>query len=99
MFEKLDSISVQDIVRDGQNCLARKEAAKFIKTSEEIAAEPTLKKRGKVTSKILLHRSQQTTPTDTPKTILAVDDNPDIVEYLVSIFRERGYAAMGAASA
>jgi len=99
MFEKLDSISVQDILRDGQNCLARKDALKFVKTSEEIAAESTPKKRGKVTNKILLHRSQQTTPTDAPKTILAVDDNPDIVEYLVSIFKEHGYAAMGAASA
>ena len=105
MFEKLDSVTVKDILDDGQNCIARKEEAKFLlaKAAQMPQAEPP-KRRKTVPSRVFLHSAhqqggdKQARPGEGVKTILAVDDNPDIVEYLVSIFRERGYAAYGATS-
>lgn len=104
MFEKLDSVTVQDILEDGQNCMARKEAARLAELKAPKEAPPEQQKRRKtVPSRLFLH-SGALQPGEgqdrqgAAKTILSVDDNLDIVEYLVSIFRERGYAAYGATS-
>ena len=104
MFEKLDSVTVQDILEDGQNCMARKEAAKLaqLKIPQDSQPEPQKRRKG-IPSRVYL-RSEALQTAESPsrqgaaKTILSVDDNLDIVEYLVSIFRERGYAAYGATS-
>ena len=72
-------------------------------TVKDIQADQP-KRRKTVPSRVFLHSAhqqggdKQARPGEGVKTILAVDDNPDIVEYLVSIFRERGYAAYGATS-
>jgi CheY-like chemotaxis protein len=105
MFEKLDSVTVKDILEDGQNCMAKKQEAKFVlaKEAQVSQAEQQPKRRKTVPSRVFLRSvnhqggDKQARP-EGVKTILAVDDNPDIVEYLVSIFRERGYAAFGATS-
>lgn len=103
MFEKLDSVTVQDILDDGQNCMARKEAARLtqIKAPQEPQSEQQ-KRRKPFPSRLFLHsgalHAENQGRQEAGKTILSVDDNPDIVEYLVSIFRERGYAAYGATS-
>jgi Rrf2 family protein len=105
MFEKLDSVTVKDILEDGQNCMAKKEEAKFLLIKEAQAPPAEQQKRRKtLPSRVFLHSAtqqggdKQGRPGEGVKTILTVDDNPDIVEYLVSIFRERGYAAYGATS-
>lgn len=105
MFEKLDSVNVKDILEDGQNCMAKKEEAKFVLAKEAQAPQAEQSKRRKtLPSRVFLRSAnqqggdKQARPVEGVKTILAVDDNPDIVEYLVSIFRERGYAAFGATS-
>ena len=106
MLEKLDSVTVRDILNDGQNCIARKEAEKLKvlkpldqrgepKPEEEVQSEPVLRK--KLARRIFRQRLAQTTqgrpvrPEGAPKKILIVDDDPDIVDYLRTIFRERGY--------
>lgn len=104
MFEKLDSVTVQDILEDGQNCMARKEAAKLAQLKFPQDSPPEYQKRRKAMPSRLFLRSGALQAAESPgrqaatKTILSVDDNLDIVEYLVSIFRERGYAAYGATS-
>lgn len=105
MFEKLDSVTVQNILDDGQNCMAKKEIDWLarLKANEITQTEPT-KRRKSVPSRVFLHSGalqagDRQKRSETTKTILAVDDNPDIVEYLVSIFRDRGYAAYGATCA
>lgn len=104
MFEKLDSVTVQDILDDGQNCMARKEAARLAELKAVQAPQPEQQKRRKSVPSRLFLRSgtlqaaESQGRREAAKTILSVDDNPDIVEYLVSIFRERGYAAYGATS-
>jgi Rrf2 family protein len=104
MFEKLDSVTVQDILDDGQNCMAKKEIdwlAK-LKAHQEVPVEQP-KRRKSVPSRVYLHtgalQPTEKQARESVKTILAVDDNPDIVEYLVSIFRDRGYIAHGATCA
>jgi Rrf2 family protein len=105
MFEKLDSVTVKDILEDGQNCMARKEEAKFVLVKAALApqSEPS-KRRKMVPGRVFLRNVNQpggdrlARTGEGVKTILTVDDNPDIVEYLVSIFRERGYVAFGATS-
>jgi Rrf2 family protein len=109
MLEKLDSVTVRDILSDGQNCIARKEAAKAkaLKaqkqpegkaepwSDEKAHCEPVLRK--KLARRIFRQRLAQTTlgrpvrPEGAPKKIMVVDDDPDIVEYLVAVFQERGY--------
>jgi Rrf2 family protein len=108
MLEKLDSVTVRDILNDGQNCIARKEAEKAkaqkkaearpeseAQAGEEALSEPVQRK--KLARRIFRQRLAQTTqgrpvrPEGAPKKILVVDDDPDIVEYLVTVLRERGY--------
>jgi Rrf2 family protein len=102
MLEKLDSVTVRDILNDGQNCIARKETEKLkalkkaaVKDEDEGVPEPVLRK--KLARRIFRQRLAQTVqgrpqrPEGAPKKILVVDDDPDIVEYLVTVFRERGY--------
>lgn len=105
MLEKLDSVTVRDILNDGQNCIARKEAerAKAAKPqkpqpepqAEEAQSEPVQRK--KLARRIFRQRLAQTTqgrperPAGAPKKILVVDDDPDIVDYLTTVLRERGY--------
>jgi len=109
MLEKLDSVTVRDILNDGQNCMARKEAEKLKilkpmkqldaraepKPEEEVQSEPVLRK--KLARRIFRQRLAQTVqgrparPEGAPKKIMVVDDDPDIVDYLRTVFRERGY--------
>lgn len=105
MFEKLDSVTVQDILDDGQNCMAKKEATKLAQIkATQMQPQEQQKRRKSVPSRFFLYSAvqqagdSQSRGGEGAKTILAVDDNPDIVEYLVTIFRERGYAAYGATS-
>lgn len=102
MFEKLDSVTVKDILEDGQNCMAKKEDAKLVLVKDaQVSHAEQIKRRKTVPSRVFLrnhHGGDKQARPEGVKTILAVDDNPDIVEYLVSIFRERGYAAFGATS-
>lgn len=105
MFEKLDSVTVQDILEDGQNCMARKEASKLAQIkAAQVQPQEQQKRRKSIPSRVFLYSAvqqageNQARDGEGVKTILAVDDNPDIVEYLVTIFRERGYAAYGATS-
>ncbi len=109
MLEKLDSVTVRDIMEDGQNCIARKEneLARARKPQpeplhrEEPLPDPTQRK--KLARRIFRQRLAQTTngrlprPADAPKKIMVVDDDPDIVDYLVTVFRERGYDTCSAA--
>lgn len=99
LFEKLDSVTVQDLLIDGQNCLARKEG--FLKKKDESSPGNEQKQRRKLPPKALLHRVL--TPSESQesenKTILVVDDDEAVVEYLTSIFEDRGYVALGATSA
>jgi len=106
MLEKLDSVTVRDILNDGQNCIARKEAERLkaqkkaeskpeAPAGDEALSEPVQRK--KLARRIFRQRLAQTTqgrpvrPEGAPKKILVVDDDPDIVEYLVTVLRERGY--------
>ena len=110
MLEKLDSVTVRDILNDGQNCIARKEAERLkvlkpqqkqpegkseSRSDEESHSEPVLRK--KMARRIFRQRLAQTTqgrpvrPEGAAKKIMVVDDDPDIVDYLVTVFRERGY--------
>jgi Rrf2 family protein len=105
MLEKLDSVTVRDILEDGQNCIARKEAEEAkafkaqkqpeVKAEEKIQSEPIHRK--KQARRIFRQRLAQTAqerpvrPEGAPKKIMVVDDDPDIVDYLVTVFRERGY--------
>ncbi len=103
MLEKLDSVTVRDILEDGQNCIARKEAelAKSLRPLPAAAlddaaqSEPVLRK--KLARRIFRQRLAQTTqgrperPAGAPKKVMVVDDDPDIVDYLTTVFRERGY--------
>jgi Rrf2 family protein len=105
MFEKLDSVTVKDILEDGQNCMAKKEAAKFVVPPAVQDLDPEHQRRRKVLpSRVFLHNAGAQSPEkqlrsqDMGKTILVVDDDPDIVEYIVLVFRERGYIALGASS-
>lgn len=98
LFEKLDSVSIQDLLKDGQNCLAKKEG--FLKKKTESGSEPDQRQRRKLPPKALLHRvltTPESRETET-KTILVVDDDEAVVEYLTSIFQDRGYVALGATS-
>ncbi len=109
MFEKLDSVTVRDILEDGQNCLAKKEAAKLkrFKPAEppqaaaqspeqpDGASQPDQIQRKKTARRVLRQRLAQYSaparPPGAPKKIMVVDDDPDIVDYLAQILRERGY--------
>lgn len=109
MFEKLDSVTVRDILEDGQNCLAKKEAAKLkrYKPAEppqvaaqspeqpDGASQPDQLQRKKTARRVLRQRLAQHSgparPPGAPKKIMVVDDDPDIVDYLAQILRERGY--------
>lgn len=102
MYEKLDSVTVKDILVDGQNCMARKDARiQRLQPQPESQDTDRVKRRRKLPNKVYLHTqvsAGQVQEEERIKTILVVDDDPDIVEYLVSIFEERGYAAHGVSS-
>ncbi len=99
MFEKLDSVTVRDIMEDGQNCLSKKQAEKErLERGLAAAPEPALDgaTRRRAVRRILKQRqslaeTRAPRPDGAPKKIMVVDDDPDIVEYLVTIFRDRGY--------
>lgn len=100
MFEKLDSVTVKDIMDDGQNCISRKEAEKAKGVAPE-APIPDSSTRRKAVRRILRQRlaltaSRPQKAPGAPKKIMVVDDDPDIVEYLVTVFRERGYETCSA---
>jgi Rrf2 family protein len=124
MFEKLDSVTVRDILEDGQNCLAKKEAqkakraaAKDGKEAKEpkeatvdagmsdaaVPADP-LAQRRRTARRILRQRTvyagaaKPARPDGAPKKIMVVDDDPDIVDYLVTVFRDRGYETCSASN-
>lgn len=100
MFEKLDSVTVHDIMVDGQNCLSKKEAEQA-KLARGLPASPApvpdTGGRRKAVRRILRQRLSQAglaraaKPDGAPKKIMVVDDDPNIVDYLVTVFRERGY--------
>jgi Rrf2 family protein len=97
MFEKLDSVTVKNIMEDGMNCISRLDALKCGQECGKNAA-PALDPSGrrKAVRRILRQRKAQIAqpvarPEGAPKKIMVVDDDPDIVEYLVTVFRERGY--------
>lgn len=99
MFEKLDSVTVQDIMDDGQNCISKKEAAQAGLGRSKAIPAPLLDASGrrKAVRRILRQRFLQNGSArpqklpGAPKKIMVVDDDPDIVDYLVTVFRERGY--------
>lgn len=97
MFEKLDSVTVRDILDDGQNCLSKKEAeqARLARGQQELAPMDSGLRR-KAVRRILRQRqaiaeTRPPRPEGAPKKIMVVDDDPEIVDYLVTVFRERGY--------
>ncbi len=97
MFEKLDSVTVRDIMEDGQNCLSKKEAeqARLAQGQQELAPMDGSLRR-KAVRRILRQRqtlaeTRPPRPEGAPKKIMVVDDDPEIVDYLVTVFRERGY--------
>lgn len=104
MFEKLDSVTVRDIMEDGQNCLAKKEAeqARLARGLPEAPGAPLDGvTRRKAVRRILRQRqtlaeSRPPRPEGAPKKIMVVDDDPDIVDYLLTVFRDRGYATCSA---
>ncbi|WP_414652917.1 DVU0259 family response regulator domain-containing protein [Humidesulfovibrio sp.] len=104
MFEKLDSVTVRDIIEDGQNCLSVKEAEQARLARGLPAAPPPapdIGGRRKAVRRILRQRLAMTMnraakPEGAPKKIMVVDDDPDIVDYLVTVFRDRGYATCSA---
>jgi Rrf2 family protein len=106
MYEKLNSITVRDILEDGQNCLSRKESqggkagkVKELKTvatcMENVQTKPVMRK--KLARRIVRQRLAQpiqrhsARPEGAAKRIMVVDDDPEIVDYLVMVMRERGY--------
>jgi Rrf2 family protein len=104
MFEKLDSVTVRDIMEDGQNCLSKKEADQA-RLSRGLPEAPDVQldnsTRRKAVRRILRQRqtlaeSRPPRPEGAPKKIMVVDDDPDIVEYLLTMFRDRGYATCSA---
>jgi Rrf2 family protein len=100
MFEKLDSVTVKDIMDDGQNCISKKEAEKAKGKAPE-APVPDSSTRRKAVRRILRQRlaitaSRPQKAPGAPKKIMVVDDDPDIVDYLVTVFRERGYETCSA---
>lgn len=99
MFEKLDSVTVKDIMEDGMNCISKKEAERLIKSRETPA--PDASTRRKAVRRILRQRLAITAGRPqklpgAPKKVMVVDDDPDIVDYLVTVFRERGYETCSA---
>lgn len=101
MFEKLDSVTVRDIMEDGMNCIARKEAEAAVQ-ARPAAKPPThldVSERRKAVRRILRQRhgaSPRLRAAGEPKKIMVVDDDPNIVDYLVTVFRQRGYATCSA---
>jgi len=100
MFEKLDSVTVKDIMDDGQNCISKKEAEQA-KSKTPPAPAPDAGTRRKAVRRILRQRSAIASSRPpklpgAPKKIMVVDDDPDIVDYLVTVFRERGYETCSA---
>ena len=106
MYEKLNSITVRDILEDGQNCLLRKDAPQVepgaVSKPETanaperaVQAKPLMRK--KLARRVVHQRLAQTAqrlqarPDGMPKKIMVVDDDPEIVDYLVTVLRERGY--------
>jgi CheY-like chemotaxis protein len=106
MYEKLDSVSVRDIMEDGQNCLARKEAEEatagklnkllpVIRKENGVPVRPDMRK--KLARRLARRGAAQplkkpwARPDDAARMIMVVDDDPDIVDYLVTVFRGRGY--------
>lgn len=102
MYEKLDSVTVRDILEDGQNCMAKKEAKTLKAVPQVEVPEPErTKRRRKLPSKVFLHTQPAiggAQDDDRIKTVLVIDDDPDIVEYLITIFEDHGYAAYGVSS-
>lgn len=101
MFEKLDSVTVKDIMEDGQNCISRKEAEAKRKSEMPPPSVPDPATRRRAVRRIMRQRQAITDARppkepDAPKKIMVVDDDPDIVEYLVAVFGERGYATCSA---
>ncbi len=101
MFEKLDSVTVKDIMDDGLNCISRKEAETRRKL--EIPPPPVLdpSARRRAVRRIMRQRraivaAGPVRQPGAPKKIMVVDDDPDIVEYLVTVFADRGYATCSA---
>lgn len=104
MFEKLDSVTVRDIMEDGQNCLSKKEAEQA-RLARGLPGEPAppldAVTRRKAVRRILRQRqslaeARPPRAEGAPKKIMVVDDDPEIVEYLITVFRERGYATCSA---
>ena len=99
MFEKLDSVTVQDLLLDGQNCLTRKEEALAKSLRPEAPSVPLLDVSGrrKAVRRILRQRLSQVGQghkarlDGAAKKIMVVDDDSDIVDYLVTVFRDQGY--------
>lgn len=99
MFEKLDSVTVRDIMEDGQNCLSKKEAEQArLARGLPPAPVPSLDNSGRrvavrriLRQRLALTSGRMARPEGAPKKIMVVDDDPDIVDYLVTVFRERGY--------
>jgi len=101
MFEKLDSVTVKDIMDDGQNCISKKEQEQA-RGKAVPAPAPDPSGRRKAVRRILRQRlalagtGRPQKPEGAAKKIMVVDDDPDIVDYLVTVFRERGYATCSA---
>jgi len=103
MFEKLDSVTVKDIMDDGQNCISRKQSEQLGAAGGKSAA-PTMdaSTRRKAVRRILRQRHTLSAEArlqkseGMPKKIMVVDDDPDIVDYLVTVFRDRGYETCSA---
>lgn len=100
MFEKLDSVTVRDIMEDGMNCIARKEAeaAALARPAAKQPAHLDVSERRKAVRRILRQRPAppRSRGEGEPKKIMVVDDDPNIVDYLVTVFRQRGYATCSA---
>lgn len=102
MFEKLDAVTVRDIMVDGLNCLAKKEAAMQRAAAPQAPLSPDEQaQRKKLVRRIFRQRLSQTATRPerlpgAPKKVMVVDDDPAIVEYLVDILSQRGYATCSA---
>lgn len=100
MFEKLDSVTVRDIMEDGMNCIARKEA-EAAQQARPAAKQALLApgERRKAVRRILRQRPPgppRARAEGEPRKIMVVDDDPNIVDYLVTMFAQRGYATCSA---